>query len=98
MTEDQKKPICIRIGNCENANIHGNLVRGDMDFIVAENVKNLNATKNIHITPEQESNNSYSDADNNSDYWYKRPIGIIMLSVIAGLVIWAITHFLEVNL
>ena len=39
--------------------------------------------------------------ETNSDHWYKKPVGIILLSVMAGLILFVITltarHFLGIS-
>lgn len=63
--------------------------KGDMDLEM-EDVK-LSRIKGTGLEIEDHQPN------NNADYWYKKPIGIIALTVVAGLLLWGakilIQHF-----
>ncbi len=49
--QERQRPTAIKIKGGKNITIKNNVALGDMDLIDAENVENLDADKNILITP-----------------------------------------------
>jgi len=51
MSNERQRPVAIKIKGGKNITIKNNVGIGNMDLIDAENVENLDADKNILITP-----------------------------------------------
>jgi len=77
----KKKPTAIKITGGKNITIKGNVGVGDMDFLDAKNVENLDADKNVMITPITRLKPEIKHP------WYKEYFRRILIAVIAGLIV-----------
>jgi hypothetical protein len=83
----KKRPTAIKITGGKNITIKGNVGVGDMDLLDAENVENMDADKNVLITPHTSSKPKIKNP------WYKEYIRGILIAAIAGLIVAAIVLF-----
>lgn len=83
-TPERRKPIAIKITGGKNIIIRDNVGVGNMNFLDAENVDNLNADRNILITPSTEPKPEQSNP------WYKKYLALLYVSIIAPLIVAAI--------
>jgi len=78
---ENRKPIGIKLENCENVTLTDNKGYGDIDLIVAKDSKNIVGSGNELV-------NEHSDiSDASRLQWYQKPIGIIGITVVSGLLV-----------
>lgn len=80
MGKEKKRPVAIKIKGGSNITVKNNTGIGDMDLLHAEDVHSLDADGNVLVTPE----NNKTNIDKR---WYEKPIGIVSLMVVAGLIV-----------
>jgi hypothetical protein len=85
--ENRKRPTFIKATNVKGLVMKDNVGIGDADFAHLENVEGLEASGNVHITPDKPDGTI-------SRAWYERPVGIVVLGLVVVLVGGAILYYL----
>jgi hypothetical protein len=78
------RPAFIKVNNVKGLVMRNNLAIGDADFAQVSNSQDVQAYENVHLTGLE---------DPSSKSWYEKPLGIVVLTVISGVIIAGIAYF-----
>lgn len=85
-----KRPVFIKAGKLISPSIKNNTVTGDVDFLEAESIDGLDASGNVHRTPD-------SRQAPVEKAWHKKPLGILSIAVLGILIAGAISSYMDWN-
>ena len=80
--EDRRKGIVVE--GVKHADISGNVVTGFNTGIETKHVDTLEMSDN-KVTSENEDKKP-----DNDEHWYKKPIGVLAIAILGGLILWGI--------
>jgi hypothetical protein len=85
--ENPKRPTFIKATNVKDLVMKDNVGVGDANFANLANVESLEASGNVHITPDK-------PAGTTTKAWSERPVGIVVLGLIVVVLGGAILYYL----